>query len=246
MRNFGLIGYPLTHSFSKKYFAEKFRKEKITECQYENYELASIAEFSQLAKTVNQLEGLNVTVPYKEKVISFLDGLSAAAAEIKAVNCIRFVGGQKIGYNTDVIGFKNSLLPLFRNIKPKQALILGTGGASKAVAYVMKELDIHFHFVSRRPLEHGYTYKMLTKKIIEEHQLIVNTTPLGTFPKVETAPDIPYSYLNNQHILHDLVYNPEETKFLSLGKAQGATIKNGYEMLIGQAEASWNIWNRTR
>ncbi len=245
MRNFGLIGYPLAHSFSKKYFAEKFREEKITECQYENHQLETIDDFSALIKTIENLEGLNVTVPYKESVIPFLDGLSASAKEIKAVNCIRFVGGKKIGYNTDVLGFKNSLLPML-NGDPDAALILGTGGASKAVAYVLKELKIAYHFVSRRPIENGYTYQELTEKVMKNHQLIVNTTPLGTYPKVEGAPELPYQYISSLHILHDLVYNPKETRFLTLGKERGAAIKNGYEMLVGQAEASWDIWNRTK
>ncbi len=246
MRNFGLIGYPLTHSFSKRYFSEKFKKENITECQYENYQLEHIEEFSSLIASVNHLEGLNVTVPYKEKVIPFLDGLSEAAKDIRAVNCIRIVGGEKIGYNTDVIGFKNSLLPLLRGEVLKPALILGTGGASKAIAYVLKSLKMTYHFVSRHPIEGGYTYQDLTEEIMKDHKLIVNTTPLGTYPKVEGAPDLPYQFISSQHILHDLVYNPEETRFLSLGKERGAVIKNGYEMLVGQAEASWDIWNRTK
>lgn len=245
MRNFGLIGYPLTHSFSKKYFAEKFRKEGITECKYENYSLESIEQYPELEQIVENLEGLNVTVPYKEQIIPFLDGLSEAAAKIKAVNCIRFIGGKKIGYNTDVTGFKNSLMPLL-NPKPEAALILGTGGASKAVAYVLDELGIRYYFVSRHSIDNGFTYAALTKEIIKAHQLIINTTPLGTYPNVENAPDLPYKYLEESHILHDLVYNPEMTRFLFSGKERGATVKNGYDMLVGQAEASWDIWNRTK
>lgn len=243
MRKFGLIGYPLSHSFSKKYFTEKFEKAGIANCEYDNYPLDSIAEFPGLLEALPELQGLNVTVPYKERVIPFLDRLERAAGVVRAVNCIHFTRGEKVGYNTDVIGFKNALRPLIGGRQPEQALILGTGGASKAVAYVLEKLGIQYHFVSRYPVAEGYTYKELTGAIIRTHHLIINTTPLGTAPKVEEAPDIPYDFLGKDHLLFDLVYNPAQTRFLSLGKHRGAAIKNGYDMLIGQAEASWDIWS---
>lgn len=242
MRRFGLIGYPLTHSFSKKYFAEKFEEAGLNDCAYDNYPLEEITRLPSLLEKVEGLEGLNVTIPYKEKVIAYLDRLSGAAAELRAVNCIRIGKGEKVGFNTDVFGFKNSLLPLLKD-KREQALILGTGGASKAVAYVLRELNIAYHFVSRRPLSDGFTYGELNKEILSTHKLIVNTTPLGTFPKTDLAPEIPYSHLTEGHILHDLVYNPSETLFMKKGRERGASVKNGYDMLVGQAEASWDIWN---
>lgn len=241
MRKFGLIGYPLSHSFSKNYFSEKFAAMGITDCEYDNFSLSSIEAFPNLLETHPDLEGLNVTIPYKKKVIPYLDRLEDAAGTIGAVNCIHFTKGEKIGYNTDVIGFRKSLYPLIKK-RPEQALILGTGGASKAVAYVLKQLCIGYKFVSRRPVSGGFTYEELTREIVEAHTLIVNTTPVGTSPKTEEAPALPYEFLTATHILFDLVYNPAETRFLSLGKERGATTTNGYDMLIGQAEASWDIW----
>ncbi len=243
VRKFGLIGYPLSHSFSKKFFSHKFQAEKITDCEYELYPIPAIADFPRLLEAVPELEGVNVTVPYKEQVKPFLDHIAAAAAEIGAVNCIRIRDGKKEGYNTDVTGFKNTLLPLLGE-KPQKALILGTGGAAKAVAYVLKELAIDAHFVSRRPAGGSYAYEELTATVIRDHRLIVNASPVGTFPREKEAPDIPYHFLNARHLLYDLVYNPAETRFLMLGKQRGATIKNGYDMLVGQAEASWTIWNK--
>lgn len=243
MRKFGLIGYPLSHSFSKKFFSKKFHREKITDCAYDLYPIAAIDELPQLLEAVPDLEGLNVTVPYKEQVKPFLDEIAEAAAEVGAVNCIQLKNGRKIGYNTDVIGFRNTLLPLLSK-KPAKALILGTGGAAKAVACVLRKLDIEACFISRRPLAGGLVYNELTEDVIKSHPLIVNATPVGTYPKEENAPDIPYDFLDKRHVLYDLVYNPAETRFLTLGKQQGALIKNGYDMLVGQAEASWDIWNK--
>lgn len=243
MRKFGLIGYPLSHSFSKKFFTEKFQTEGIADCAYELYPIPAITELPSLLEAVPELEGLNVTVPYKEQVKPFLDAMDEAALAVDAVNCIRLKNGKKTGYNTDVIGFKNTLLPLFKE-KPEKALILGTGGAAKAVAYVMKELNIAFRFVSRRSVTGGLLYEDLDEKLIRGHHLIVNATPVGTFPKTDKAPDIPYRFIGREHILYDLVYNPAETRFLTLGKQKGAVIKNGYDMLVGQAEASWEIWNK--
>lgn len=243
MKMYGLIGYPLSHSFSKGFFKEKFEKENITGCQYENYPIPGITEFTTLLEEHPQLQGLNVTIPYKEVVIPFLDELSDAAARIGAVNCIHFNGGKKTGYNTDVIGFTKSLQPLLQP-HHTQALVLGTGGAAKAIMYALEQLGITYTVVSRRPENGAITYKTLDQAIMEAHTVIVNTTPLGMYPKIDTFPEIPYQYLSSRHLLYDLVYNPAETAFLQKGAAQGAVIKNGHEMLILQAEASWEIWNK--
>ncbi|PSL47446.1 shikimate dehydrogenase [Chitinophaga niastensis] len=242
MKIYGLIGYPLSHSFSKGFFAQKFEKENITGCLYENFPLPGIADFPLLLQQQPQLNGLNVTIPYKEVVIPFLDELSKAAAQIGAVNCIRFKDGKKTGYNTDVIGFTKSLQPLLQP-HHNRALVLGTGGAAKAVMYALQELAIPYTVVSRQTANGAVSYDSLDQTVIEQHTLIINTTPLGMYPKVDTLPEIPYQYLSSRHLLYDLVYNPAETLFLQRGAAQGATIKNGHEMLILQAEASWEIWN---
>lgn len=242
MRQFGLIGFPLSHSFSKKYFSEKFKKEHITDCNYENYPLPSINLFPELIREEN-LEGLNVTIPYKESVISYLNYLDPAAEKIAAVNCIHFENGKSTGFNTDIIGFERSLKPLLKT-HHQHALILGTGGASKAIGYVLSKLDISFNYVSRHKKADYYTYNDLNEAIIQQHTLIINTTPLGTSPDINHCPDIPYQFLSKKHLLYDLIYNPSETLFLQKGKEHGAMVKNGYEMLILQAEASWEIWNR--
>lgn len=244
MRQFGLIGYPLGHSFSKKYFAEKFQKEGIRECAYENYPLQHIGELPALLSAYPLLEGINVTIPYKQQVIPFLHDLSDAAATVQAVNCIDLRHGNAKGYNTDVIGFEKSLLPLLTPYHT-QALVLGTGGAARAVAYVLRKLNIAYEYVSRRkdPSHHICTYDELDAAMMEQHTLIINTTPLGMYPQVNTFPDIPYDHLNETHLLYDLVYNPSETLFLQKGAERKAAVKNGHEMLILQAEASWEIWN---
>lgn len=244
MRKFGLIGLPLIQSFSKKYFTAKFENENI-DAQYDLYELQDIAEFSGLTE-IDNLCGLNVTIPYKEKVMKYLTELDETAAEIGAVNVIKFIrdnGELKLrGYNSDAIGFETSIKPL---LKPyhKKALILGTGGASKAVDYILKKNGLETTFVSRTEKPGGYTYGQLTEAIIAENQVIVNASPLGTFPKVDECPDIPYQYLTDKHLLYDVVYNPAETLFLTKGKERGAAILNGAEMLTGQAVAAWKIWN---
>lgn len=243
MKMYGLIGYPLSHSFSKGFFKEKFEKENIAGCQYENYPIPGITAFTTLLEEHPQLQGLNVTIPYKEVVIPFLDELSDAAARIGAVNCIHFNGGKKTGYNTDVIGFTKSLEPLLQP-HHTQALVLGTGGAAKAIMYALEQLGITYTVVSRRPENGAIAYDALDQATMEAHTVIVNTTPLGMYPKVDTFPEIPYQYLSSRHLLYDLVYNPAETAFLQKGAAQGASIKNGHEMLILQAEASWEIWNK--
>ena len=246
MRTFGLIGKVLVHSFSKKFFTEKFANENI-DAKYELFEMPSADNLKSLIADVKP-SGLNVTIPYKQDVIPMMDKMDKTAAEIGAVNTIKFFyqpdGSVKtMGFNTDVIGFSRSLQPL---LKPyhKKALILGTGGASKAVAYVLGQLGIQFRYVSRTAKNDGFTYEQLNRDIMNEYLLIVNCSPVGTFPDIDKAPDIPYQFVTDRHLLYDLVYNPEVTKFCQLGKEHGAIVKNGLEMLHGQAMASWEIWNR--
>ncbi len=241
MRTFGLIGFPLSHSFSVRYFEEKFSKENIRDAQYLNFPIESIEDFPALVDGQN-LSGLNVTIPYKQQVIEYLDELDSIAEEIGAVNLIKFENGKRKGYNTDVHGFRESLKNLIGKHKPK-ALIIGTGGSSKAVSYALKELGIEFNFVSRRKTSEVFTFSDLNQEIISEHLLIVNTTPLGMFPNESDCAPIPYPFISPAHFLFDLVYNPAETLFLKNGKAQGASVKNGYEMLVLQAEENWRIWN---
>jgi shikimate dehydrogenase len=239
---YGIIGYPLSHSFSPAYFKKKFAKLSI-DAVYEAYPLSSITAFPDLLKTHTTLAGLNVTTPYKESVQPFLDETDPMAAAIGAVNCIVLKDGRKKGYNTDALGFEHSLNPLL-NHHHTQALVLGTGGSSKAVAYALEQLGIPFQKVSRYSRPGGLCYVDLTTEIINNHKLIINTTPLGMYPNVDAAPDIPYEGVGNTHLLYDLIYNPEETRFLAQGRAHGATTKNGFEMLQLQAEASWDIWRR--
>ena len=246
MRQFGLIGFPLGHSFSKKYFSEKFQNENI-DARYDLYELSNISEFPNLRNSI-KLSGLNVTIPYKEQIIPLLDKLDDTAASIGAVNVIRFDYDNNgkatlTGFNTDAIGFENSLKPF---LKPhhKKALILGTGGASKAILYTLQKLGIECSYVSRSTREGQLTYSDLNEEILNDNLLIVNATPLGTFPKTDACPDIPYQFLTDKHLLFDVVYNPAETLFMKKGRDAGATALNGEEMLIGQAIAAWEIWNR--
>ena len=242
MRTFGLIGFPLTHSFSQKYFTDKFLTEKIEYIEYCNFPIEKIEDVQQVFENEN-LCGFNVTIPYKETIIQFLDELDSSSSGVGAVNTVVFRNGNKIGYNTDVYGFENSLKPLL-NEHHNKALILGTGGSSKAVAYVLKKLRIEFQFVSRNQIANSISYDDLKPQTILEHKLIINTTPLGMFPEIQDAPGIPYSFITSQHLLFDLIYNPEETEFLKRGKQQGAQTKNGLEMLQLQAEKSWEIWNK--
>lgn len=238
---YGLIGYPLLHSFSPGYFKEKFAKAEI-DAVYRLFPLANIKKLPQLLAKYPSLSGLNVTIPYKEQVIPFLDDIDNAAKAIGAVNCIKISNGKLKGYNTDVIGFEHSLVPLLQPQHTK-ALVLGTGGAAKAVAYVLGKLNINYQLVSSSDKTGTIAYRDISTDTIEEHKLIINTTPLGMHPNTDACPDIPYSALGETHLLYDLIYNPEETTFLKKGNAQGATTKNGYEMLVLQAEASWDIWN---
>lgn len=244
MRKFGLIGKKLGHSFSKKFFSEKFKNEDI-DAEYELYELENIQQFEELKKDPD-LVGLNVTIPYKEEIIPFLDELNPTAQAIGAVNTVKFVRkGDKTllkGYNTDMIGFKESFTPHLKPIHNK-AIILGTGGASKAVRYVLNELGIESKFVSRSPKEGQFSYDELNAEILQEYNIIINCSPIGMFPNIDDAPNIPYQYLNDKNYLYDLIYNPLLTRFCEIGEKQGATIQNGLEMLQGQAIASWKIWN---
>jgi len=239
MRKFGLIGFPLTHSFSKKYFTEIFKREGI-DAIYENFPITDIHDFPQLIKN-EEPEGINVTIPYKESVIGFLDELTDAVQQIGACNCIAIQDGYLKGYNTDIIGFKVSLR---KNLTKEhnKAMVLGTGGASKAVCYVLRQLGIPYIIVSRSAKPGQYTYDSLTDVIVKEHKLIVNTTPLGMYPKMDDCPDIPYDAIGSGHYLYDLVYNPEKTKFLQHGEQRGAVIANGYDMLLIQANESRKIW----
>lgn len=238
----GLLGQKLSHSFSKKYFTEKFAVEKIENSLYENFELNDVGEFTKLIASNKNISGLNVTIPYKETIISFLDSLTEDAQKIGAVNTIQFLNGKTIGHNTDVIGFEKSLLPLLKN-HHQNALILGTGGAAKAVQFVLEKLNISFKYVSRKKANNQLIYTDLNEEIIEKYTLIINTTPLGMFPKIDDLPNLPYQFISEKHLVYDLIYNPLESAFLKKAKAQGAVVKNGLEMLQLQAEESWNIWN---
>jgi shikimate dehydrogenase len=246
MKKYGLTGYPLTHSFSKRFFTEKFEKEKI-DATYENFEIESISQFPEIIKNTPGLTGLNVTIPYKEKVIPLLNELDEAAEKVGAVNTVKIIRkGENIflkGFNTDTYGFEASLKPLLKTHHVK-ALILGTGGASKAIKFVLNKLGISFISASIEELkENEIRYEEIDQKMMEERLLIINATPLGTFPKTETFPPIPYDFITEKHLLFDLVYNPEETLFMKKGKEKGAAVKNGYEMLLQQALKSYEIWN---
>ena len=245
MRQYGLIGFPLGHSFSQRYFAEKFQKEGIENCSYTNFPIEKIEKIEEVLQEHPDLQGFNVTIPYKQAIIPYLSKLSREAATIGAVNCVRLTPDGMIGYNTDAYGFQNSLNTLLNGAHPERALVLGTGGASRAVKFVLNEERIPFDTVSRRPQGADYTSEMLTDEIIKAHPLIVNCTPLGTFPKTDECPDLPYEAIGPSHFLFDLVYNPPLTEFLRRGQQRGASIRNGYEMLVGQAELAWKIWNDT-
>lgn len=241
---FGLIGRNINYSFSKKYFTEKFEISHFDNCEYKNYDIKTIKHFPKIIAETKGLKGLNVTIPYKEEIIPQLDKLSKTAKLIGAVNCITVSKKRKLkGYNTDYYGFKKSLKPLLKE-HHKKALILGTGGASKAVAFALRKLKIEYDFVSRNPDEFQFDYADLNAAVFEEYHIIINTTPVGTFPNVDDCPNIDYSLFTKKHIAFDLVYNPEETSFLIKAKEQGAKTKNGYEMLVFQAEKAWKIWNK--
>jgi len=241
-KKYGLIGKALSYSFSPKYFMEKFSKLELTSHTYATFELADITEFPEILVRNPNLCGLNVTVPYKELVIPFLDRLDETALAIGAVNTICFSNGQLIGANTDAYGFQRSLAAV---LKPhhERALILGTGGASKAVAFILDKMGVEYRFVSRNPTDGQLAYSELNDLVVRHFPLIINTTPLGTFPDIEACPDIPYQHLSERNLLYDLTYNPEVTTFLRKGQEKGAAILNGYRMLVLQAEKSWELWN---
>jgi len=249
MDKYGLIGFPLEHSFSKDYFNNKFAAEGI-DAEYVNFSIASIAELKSIIQNNPDLKGLNVTIPYKEQVIPYLDKLNEDARLIGAVNVIRIKHKKKKtklkGYNSDIIGFKQSIEPL---LKPyhQRALVLGTGGAAKAVFYGLKQLGLEAIYVSRQKKSAEIlTYSELSQEMMETHNLIVNCTPVGMWPKVDDCPDIPYQWLTDKHFLYDLLYNPDETLFMQKGVEQGAFVKNGLEMLLLQAFAGWEIWTKEK
>lgn len=246
MTLYGLIGYPLSHSFSKKYFTEKFAKEGITDSSYELFELPDIQQLPNLLATHPNLRGINVTIPHKQNVIPFLDDLDESARKVGAVNVIKLDGKEKkTGYNSDYYGFMESLrtwLDGLRVARP-EALVLGTGGASRAVKAALTDLGIQYSVVSRQASAQTFSYEQLNSSLIASHLLIINTTPLGTYPQTETFPPIPYESISPSHLLYDLVYNPTQTQFMIKGQAQGASVHNGLPMLHLQAEKAWEIWN---
>jgi len=243
MKRYGLIGYPLSHSFSQRYFTEKFEREGITGCTYSNFSLSSIDELPAVLADP-ELHGLNVTIPYKQQVLRFLTAMSPVVESIGACNCIKIDGASRVGHNTDVVGFERSLVKKLGS-HHQQALILGTGGAAKAVEWVLDQLGIAYRSVSRtpRPDTGDLAYDDLDAGLVACYTLIVNTTPLGMYPEVDEYPPLPYEGIGPRHYLYDLVYNPERTQFLKRGAARGAVVENGHEMLLLQAEESWRIWN---
>ncbi len=246
MKLYGLIGKSLGHSFSKNYFEKKFAQLELSDCAFVNYELQSIDEFLPLLAAEKNVQGLSVTIPYKESILPFLDELSPEAETIAAVNCIQFKNGKKIGHNTDVYGFAQSIKP-FLDPNHQRALILGTGGASKAVAHVLRNIGVDVYFVTSsdsKKTTNTFFYSELNEHIMQAFKLIVNTTPLGTFPNVNECPNIPFVHFTAQHLAYDLVYNPAETAFLKQAAAKAAIVVNGLSMLQLQAEKSWEIWNQ--
>ncbi|HPG11222.1 MAG TPA: shikimate dehydrogenase [Chitinophagaceae bacterium] len=244
MRLFGLIGYPLSHSFSKKYFTEKFQKKGLPDCSYELFPLTDITELPGLINDKPGLSGFNVTVPYKQQVIAYLDDKTNIPASLNACNCVKIINNKLVGFNTDTIGFEKSILPLLKS-HHKKALVLGSGGAAAAVVFVLQKLNIKYKIISRG--KHGndmLSYKDLNEAIIRSHHVIINTTPLGMYPNVGSFPGIPYEFITKDHLLYDLVYNPAKTEFLKKGEVRGAAIYNGEQMLVLQAEESWRIWSK--
>jgi shikimate dehydrogenase len=243
MRQFGLIGKTLQHSFSPAYFQKKFEDLNLSDCSYKKFELASLDELPLLFKK-ESLVGCNVTIPYKEEILPYLDDLDPVAKEVGAVNCVHIKQGKTIGYNTDIYGFSQSIKP-FLDVNHERALILGTGGAAKAVAYALKKIGVQTFFVSSSPAKKKdgvFLYEDLNKQVFDAFKLIVNTTPLGTWPETEALPSLPFAYLTANHFVYDLIYNPAETQLMKKAKEQGATVMNGLSMLQLQAEKSWEIW----
>jgi shikimate dehydrogenase len=247
MKCYGLIGYPLTHSFSARFFSEKFEREAITGCSYQNYPIEHIGLLPKLITEIGDLVGLNVTIPYKEQVIPYLDRVDTEIAAIGAVNTIKIIREKGkislLGFNTDAYGFSASLKPLIRK-HYNSALILGTGGASKAAWYVLNQLGFKVTFVSRRPKELNHiSYDQVTADVIGKNRIIINTSPVGMYPNIDSCPALPYEFLTPDHVLFDMVYNPSETRFMAMGKKMGASVTNGMQMLHLQAEKAWEIWN---
>ena len=240
-RKFGLIGKNIDYSFSKKYFSEKFKKENL-DCTYSNFDIENISQIESILQK-NGISGYNVTIPYKQEIIKFLDEIDEVAKAIGAVNTIKKIDNKNIGFNTDCIGFEKSLIPLIENKKPDSALILGGGGASKAVKYVLKKIKINYSTVSRKEGKSEFIYENLNDVIINRFKMIINCSPVGTFPNINKCPNIPYKHLTKEHVLYDLVYNPIESLFLRRGRELGCKTKNGLEMLEIQANESWRIWN---
>lgn len=242
MRRFGLIGRTLKHSFSKTYFTARFVAEGIADCTYDNFELQSIDQLPDLLQAQPELAGLNVTIPYKEEVLAYLNVKDSAVSAIGACNCIKIVDGELHGFNTDAAAFRDSLQ---QHLQPHHrcALVLGSGGASKAVQFALQQLGLDFLVVSRNKIEPQVGYEDVGEELMTSHQIIINTTPLGMYPNVDQDPPIPYEYLSAKHLLFDLTYNPEETKFLRQGRENGAQTANGHHMLVLQAVESWRIWN---
>ncbi len=241
MNIFGLIGHPLTHSFSKQYFDNKFKKDELVDVFFEQFDLENIEEVKALIAN-KSLKGFAVTIPYKQQIIPFLFEASNVVEQINACNCVNIIDGKLIGFNTDIFGFEKSLL---NDLKPHhtKALVLGNGGASAAVKFVLNKLKIEFKIVSRNSSDACLKYEDLNERILQTYTLIINTTPLGTYPDIESFPNIPYQYLTSKHYLFDLVYNPTITAFMQKGLQQNAFVKNGYDMLVIQAEENWKIWN---
>ncbi|MFI3278902.1 MAG: shikimate dehydrogenase [Rikenellaceae bacterium] len=242
MRKYGLIGKTLKHSFSANYFAEKFEREGIKDCSYSLFELEKIEDVLSLLKREPDLCGFNITIPYKQQIFPYLDEIDVEAERIGAVNCVKIENGKLKGYNTDIFGLRSSMAKLLDGAFINRALVLGTGGASSAVQYMLGEMGIEFELVSRDPMKSAITYSTISAEDITRAQLIINTTPLGTFPDVESAPQLPYAFVSPSHFLFDLVYNPPLTQFLSYGEQRGARTLNGETMLLAQAEESWRIW----
>ncbi len=242
MNHFGLIGYPLTHSFSKKYFDQKFIEKHIHDASFSLWELENINQLPELIKSTVGIKGICITIPYKKKVLEYLDESDDAVKAIGACNCIKIKNDKLFGYNTDILGFKLSFM---NNLQPnhKKALVLGSGGASAGIEYVLKELNIEYLIVSRQNLSNNINYTDISDEMINDYQIIINCTPLGTYPNIDTCPPLPYDTMTSSNYLFDLVYNPEETLFLKKGKEKGAIIQNGYDMLVHQAEENWRIWN---
>lgn len=249
MRRFGLIGSPLTHSFSERYFADRFAREHISDCRYDNYQIEDLGDQGALLRAAlpSDIQGFNVTIPHKQTIIPLLASIEAEAESVGAVNCVKVTSqGCYRGYNTDVYGFEGALLGMLGPANRPEAMVLGTGGAAKAVCHVLTKLGMSYISVSRTPAsDAALSYEALTPAVLQQHRLIVNTTPRGMYPHTDASPLLPYDSIGQGHYLFDLIYNPAETLFLKQGRRRGAVVKNGLEMLILQAERSWDIWNET-